>query len=55
LSCQHHYRIYGGVALVPDIVIDGGRNDNTVLSLSHRPKRGTPRTLNGQLPVAWTQ
>lgn len=51
LSCQHHYLPYGEAALGSNIVIDGGRNDNTVLSLSHWPKSGTPWALKADTSV----
>lgn len=51
LLCQHHYLPYDQAAQVPNIVIDGGRNDNTELSLSHWPKSGTPWPLKADTSV----
>jgi hypothetical protein len=51
LPCRHRYEPYALAATVPNIVIDGGRNDNIVLSLSHWPKSGTPWPLKADTSV----
>jgi hypothetical protein len=45
LSCRHHYVPYAQASEGANIVVDGTRNDNTALSLSHWPKSGTPWPL----------
>ncbi len=51
LPCRHHYVPYVQATEAANIVIDGGRNDNTMLSLSHWPKSGTPWPLKGDTSV----
>ena len=43
---------YADAAKGPNIVIDGQRNDNTVINLSHWPKSGTPWPLKADTSVA---
>ena len=37
---------------VPNVIVDGARNENTVLTLSHWPKSGTPAELRGDTSTA---
>jgi hypothetical protein len=41
------YIAYTQIGAVPNIIVDGARNQSTVLTLSHWPKSGTPRQLAG--------
>jgi hypothetical protein len=43
---------YAQAATVPNIIVDGARNDRTVLTLSHWPKSGTPPELRGDTSAA---
>ncbi len=38
---------YNKVTSVPNVIIDGAATENTVLTLSHWPKSGTPHALKG--------
>lgn len=51
LPCRHRYVAYAEAARSPNIVVDGTANDNTVLSLSHWPKSGTPWPLKSDTSV----
>src|SRR5262245_29858886 len=37
---------------VPTVIVDGPRNDTTLLTLSHCPKSGTPHDLKGDTSTA---
>jgi hypothetical protein len=41
------YFPYARVRSVPNVIVDGARTDNTLLTLSHWPKSGTPAELKG--------
>jgi uncharacterized protein DUF6687 len=41
------YLPYARVRSVPNVIVDGARTDNTLLTLSHWPKSGTPAELKG--------
>jgi hypothetical protein len=41
------YLPYAQVRSVPNVIVDGARTDNTLLTLSHWPKSGTPAELSG--------
>jgi Family of unknown function (DUF6687) len=51
LPIRHRYLPYAEAAKVDNIVVDGGANDHTVLSLSHWPKSGTPKPLKADTSV----
>ena len=38
---------YRDVSSVPNVIVDGAATQNTILTLSHWPKSGTPAELNG--------
>ena len=41
------YLPYARAKTVPNVIVDGARNDGTVLTLSHWPKSGSPGELKG--------
>jgi hypothetical protein len=43
---------YTQAAAVPNIIVDGARNERTVLTLSHWPKSGSPADLRGDTSTA---
>lgn len=43
---------YGQIGSVPNVIVDGARTENTVLTLSHWPKSGTPAELKGDTSAA---
>lgn len=43
---------YDHTSSVPNVIVDGAKNDNTVLTLSHWPKSGTPAELKGDTSTA---
>ncbi len=51
LPVRHRYVPYAEAAQAENIVVDGGANDHTVLSLSHWPKSGTPKALKADTSV----
>jgi hypothetical protein len=46
------YLPYARVGSVPNVIVDGARTDNTLLTLSHWPKSGTPAELKGDTSTA---
>ena len=36
---------YIRTSAIPNVIVDGARNDQTVLTLSHWPKSGSPEEL----------
>ncbi len=51
LPVRHRYVPYIEAVKADNIVVDGGANDRTVLSLSHWPKSGTPKPLKADTSV----
>lgn len=51
LPVRHHYVPYAKAAKADNIMVDGGSNEHTVLSLSHWPKSGTPKPLKADTSV----
>ena len=51
LPVRHRYVPYAEAAKADNIVVDGGANDHTILSLSHWPKSGTPKALKADTSV----
>ena len=47
IAIAMQYLPYARVRSVPNVIVDGARTDNTLLTLSHWPKSGTPAELNG--------
>jgi len=43
---------YTQTTVVPNVIVDGARNDKTVLTLSHWPKSGSPAALKGDTSTA---
>jgi len=43
---------YTQTTAVPNVIVDGARNDQTVLTLSHWPKSGSPAELEGDTSTA---
>ena len=43
---------YAQASSVPNVIVDGARTENTVLTLSHWPKSGTPAELKGDTSTA---
>jgi uncharacterized protein DUF6687 len=43
---------YPQVCSVPNVIVDGARTENTILTLSHWPKSGTPAELKGDTSTA---
>ena len=43
---------YARIKSVPNVIVDGARTENTVLTLSHWPKSGTPAELKGDTSTA---
>ena len=43
---------YNLTATMPNVIVDGARNDQTVLTLSHWPKSGSPSELKGDTSTA---
>ncbi|PWT86795.1 MAG: hypothetical protein C5B57_00405 [Blastocatellia bacterium] len=43
---------YTQVGSIPNVIVDGARTENTVLTLSHWPKSGTPVELKGDTSTA---
>lgn len=43
---------YAQAASAPNVIVDGARTENTVLTLSHWPKSGTPAVLRGDTSTA---
>jgi hypothetical protein len=47
IAISMQYLPYARVRSVPNLIVDGARTENTVLTLSHWPKSGTPPELKG--------
>lgn len=43
---------YTHTTAIPNVIVDGARNDRTVLTLSHWPKSGSPAELKGDTSTA---
>jgi hypothetical protein len=43
---------YGQIGSVPNVIVDGAATDNTVLTLSHWPRSGTPAALKADTSTA---
>jgi hypothetical protein len=43
---------YNQTTAIPNVIVDGARNDQTVLTLSHWPKSGSPPELKGDTSTA---
>src|SRR5262249_23166433 len=46
------YLPYTRIGSVPNLIVDGARTQNTILTLSHWPKSGTPSELKGDTSTA---
>jgi hypothetical protein len=47
IAISMRYLPYAQVRSVPNVIVDGARTENTILTLSHWPKSGTPAELKG--------
>jgi len=52
IAIAMQYLPYARVRSVPNLIVDGARTDNTLLTLSHWPKSGTPHELKGDTSAA---
>src|SRR5262245_61491383 len=43
---------YTQTSAIPNVIVDGARNEHTVLTLSHWPKSGSPAELKGDTSTA---